>query len=597
MPTRCLTNWTVMLLASGTILWLACMPAHGQAKFVRETDGPGLIERVYIRRGASHDPGAIVALLRNSSDAAARIDQIVINGHRLRQWPTAEHPVVWHRLTRDRLAPGQTSLLFAKLMRPLNGMIRLSVHGGGEPEQVLFSGEAVEPVRVVALRNGPAGKWVNLFVRNSCGSDQRLKSVLIDGQSIWSSGDHGKPLPAGALTRIGLTLEEPLEAGRLLPLSLKLADRRIALAARVSPAVLPAVDGFRLSIESGHEAMGERIGADPLVLESFRFEQRSDEDEADLPGGIESLAERQGEHWSMVRVSHGRFVSKQESDLACVFACPTHATDSYQTAAHLGMLAQRQLEAHAPYQSFIHACRTQPLEGIAIFGPIADAVRFNGQLTTAATADHPHRDRMPWTVYTLTRYAARVAGPSIALPMIPLERDRSLFKGRAPLAVEARQMVYAAMAAGAGGVAYRVMPQDWRDEQRDRMLDEVVEVNQEIRQVRDLLALGFPRELVSVDDPWIQAVCLDARPLGLVVLLINHDLRRSPPEMPPSVTPRGHEGVTLSLDLPARFEPGLVQSIEGDQAREIEAFAIAEGRASLTFDMNEATRMWVIRPE
>ncbi len=180
--------------------------------------------------------------------------------------------------------------------------------------------------------------------------------------------------------------------------------------------------------------------------------------------------------------------------------------------------------------------------------------------------------------------------------MIPLERDRARFPNRAPLALEARQMVYGALSAGPGGLAYRIMPQDWQSERRDLMLDEIVKVNKEIRQVRDLLAMGYPRQLAETDDPDVQVTCIDAAPLGLLVLAINHDVQHSPPEMPPSAAANPKKDVAIALQLPRGFEAGRVQVIEGDEQHDLEGIKRDEGQIRFTLESLSGTAMLLVKP-
>lgn len=551
-------------------------------------DNADVIERMYMRRTSPHDPGTIVALLHNDQNEPVKVRQVEVNGHKLSAWPKPTNPVAWQRLTRQTLEPGQSGVLQAKLVQRIHGAIRVNMTVGGEDLTSLVNASAADPVHVTAVRFGPEGERINVFVRNNGSKPETLKRVRLDHTPVWGVDQGPLAIQPGKTNVVRLSLEEPLEAAERILLRLELKDRSLAVTDR-------AIPGFRLSIESGNPKMAKRIAADPLVLESFQFEQQKGADGEREAAG--SLVQRQGSNWSMVSVSHGDHTSKQNSDLACVFACPTHATDSYQTSAYLGMKAQRQIEKKGRYQSFIHACRTQPLRGIAVFGPIADAIRFNAQIKTGLGTEHKHRDKAPWTVHQLTHYAVETAAPSAALPMIPLERDRAMFPNHAPLATETRQMVYSAMAAGAGGIAYRVMPEDWRDEKRDRMLNEVKKVNHEIRQVRDLLATGFPRSLVNCSKPKVQVACIDAAPKGLVVLAINHDVTRSAPGMPPSVTAQTKNDVMIDLQTPEGLQVGKVSVIEGKTQKPFDGLKQNGDGATLNLKRLGATKMLLVRLE
>ncbi len=398
-----------------SFVWIAifvCVCCAGGAKAHAETVQVGqvkdVIERMYLRRASPHDPGTITVLFRNDRETSVKISKLQINGHDLAAWPASTNPVAWHRLTSDELSPGQAGLLQAKLVQPLHGVVRLSLELNGLEHHVLMTADAADPVHVAAVRYGPQGECVNIFVENTGKAEETLKHVEFDGRSVWSAPGEGLSLLPGKLAVARVKLDEPLKPAQRLMVTLRLADRPIAVSDR-------AIPGFRISTETGNQDMAQRIGADPLVLQSFQFHQQPTDDKSTREAAP-SLVKRQGSHWSLIRVTHGRYVSEIKSDLACVFACPTHATDSYQTSAYLASLAQQQLEKEGAWQSFIHACRTQPLQGIAVFGPLSDGVRFNAQIETALSGKVPHRDQVPWRVYRLTQYAARTACPRWQFP-------------------------------------------------------------------------------------------------------------------------------------------------------------------------------------
>ena len=527
-----------------------------------------VIKRVYIDRSGPYDPGTIVAVLHNRLTSPIHVGPITVNGTTVKDWPATVDPVLWHRVTRPILKPDQTGLILLKLAQYGSGMIRLQIQIDRRTLTRLVGTTDCEPVRIAAVRYNQAGTRLNVFLENTGKAREVVRRVRLDDRSVWEAPGSGLTISPGMTRVCRIALARPLTAGRTVQLCIYLADRVLGARNR-------AIPGFRISIESGDRKMAERIAADPLVLNSFHF--RQEQTAADPSRAAPSLEKRQGTKWSLVKVTHGRFVSGEESDLACVFACPTHATDSYHTSAYLAMMAQRTVEKEPCWQSFIHACRSQPLRGLAMFGRIADCIRFNAQLKTAVAGAANDRDAVPWTVYQLVRYAVASAAPSRALPMIPVEKDRSLFAARAPLALEARQMVYAAVAAGAGGIAYRVMEKEWGKEARDQMIDDVTRVNHEIRQLRDYLAMGFPRPIASADDPKIQIACIDAAPEALVVILINHDVLRSPPEMPPSAKARQRKNVRISLDVPDGFDVEDVHEINGKSRTKVENVSI-DGR-------------------
>lgn len=547
--------------------------------------GNSVIKRVYIDRSSSHDPGTIVVVLKNGTEQPAKIGKIMVNGVAIKDWPAPSDPVLWHRITQQELKPGQNGLVLLKLAQYTSGMIRLVVEINDTPQTILLSASDSETVRVAAIRYDPNGTYMNVFVTNTGKSPEPLTSIDLDEKTIWAAPQGGLVVKSGATEVARVSLTESLKAGQEIQLFLHVADRVLGIRDR-------AIPGFRISIESGDPEMAKRIHADPLVLESFQFreEQATTNPAHEAP----SLAKRQGSRWSLVHVSHGSHVSRQKSDLACVFACPTHATDSYHTSAYLAMMAQHEVEKEPCWQSFVHACRSQPLRGLAMFGQLADCVRFNGQLKTSVSSKSADRDEVPSTVYQLVSYAVKSASPSLALPMIPVEKDRALFPRRAPLALEARQMAYAAISAGAGGLVYRIMEKDWGKESRDQMIDEVTAVNNEVRQLRDYLAMGFPRAIATSNDPKIQVTCIDAMPKGLVLIVINHDLERSAPELPPTVAAKEHRNVTITVDVPDGFSLGTVHEIYDTSSRELSKPTMDSGQLRIVLPSLGSTKILVL---
>lgn len=547
-----------------------------------------VIERVYIDRSSSHDPGTIVVVLKNKTAKVLRIGDIEVNGVTVKKWPFASDPILWHRISHSVLEPQQSGLILLKLAQYSSGMIRLEVDIDDEPQITLLSTSNSETVRIEAIRYDPDGRRVNVFVTNKGRAVEKLKYIELNGRKVWSPAN-GELAVVPDMTEVAhVVLDNSLKAGQIVLLRIHLEDRVLGARDR-------AIPGFRISIESGDQEMAKRIHADPVVLDSFQFREEKTSD-----GELEaapSLVERQGSRWSLVHVSHGVHVSKKESDLACVFACPTHATDSYHTSAYLAMMAQEEVEKRPSWQSFIHTCRSQPLRGLAMFGQIADCVRFNGQLKTSISASNSDRDEVPWTVYQFVRYAVSSAAPSLTIPMIPVEKDRALFPRRAPLALEARQMAYAALSAGTGGLAYRIMEKDWGKESRDAMIDEVTRVNNEIRQIRDYLAMGFPRQIARCSDPKVQVSCLDAMPKGMIVILINHDLRRSPPEMQPSIEAKKRENVEVSISMPDGFTHAVVREIYDTKSTELDSVEFEGNELKILIPSMGATKLLLIEPK
>ncbi len=546
-----------------------------------------VVQRIYIDRSSSHDPGTIVAILNNTGDHPISVGKIIVNGVTVKDWQDPSAPVLWHRITRSELEPGQSSLIFLKLAQYSSGMIRVEIQIAGRMVTNLLNASKRDPVRVIGIRYDPEGKNVNMFLRNFGQSQEIVQEIRLDAKKIWTAPEGGVVIPSGATVPCRISLNQSLKAGQILTFYVTLKDRILGVRDR-------AIPGFRISIESGDLEMAERIAADPLVLDSFQFRQENlDSDSSHDTPSLESL---QGKRWSLVSPIHGgTFVSKQKSDLVCAMACVAHATDSYHTSAYLAMMAQREVEEVPAWQSFIHACRSQPLRGLAMFGQIADSVRFNAQLDTAVSGKNAKRDNIPWTVYQLTRYAVSSASPSVALPVIPLEKDRSLFKTRAPLPMEAKQMIYAAISAGPGGLAYRVMEKDWGKEARDEMIDEVTKTNQEIRQVRDYLAVGFPRPIASSSDPYVQVACIDAAPKGLLLVLINHDVQRSSPELPPSMQVTQHRDVKIDVTIPNGFAVDDIRSINGKESSEIKSVTEKGNKIVLNLLSIDATKLVLIK--
>jgi len=81
------------------------------------------------------------------------------------------------------------------------------------------------------------------------------------------------------------------------------------------------------------------------------------------------------------------------------------------------------------------------------------------------------------------------------------------------------------------------------------------------------------------------------------VLAINHDLRRSPPAMPPNVEAVTHEDVPVTVDLPEGFRVASVGLVEGDQVRELREIEQEDGQLSITLPEVEATKMLKIQLE
>ena len=562
-------------LATENAAETALIPAHSA------------IERVYIDRSSSYDPGTLVIVLKNTAKERVQIGKITVNGVTVKDWPSPADPVLWHRMTRPTLMTGETGLVLLKLAQQTSGMVRLAVDLNGNEQTVLLSASGSEPVRVSAIRYDMEGKLINLFVRNSGKTAERLNSIECNSKTIWTASDNGLAIEPDAVEVAHIMPDEPLKAGSEVQFRLVLSDRVVAVRDR-------AIPGFRISVETGDQEMARRIHADPLVLDSFQFLQ---EPPATAPSHeAPSLVEQQGARWSLVHSPHGGSVTSQKSDLACVFACPTHTTDSYHTSAYLAMMAQHEVEKVPCWQSFIHVCRSQPLQGLAMFGQLADCVQFNAQLQTSVSSSDPDRDEVPWTVYQFVRYAVESAAPSKALSMVPVERDRSLFTRRAPLAIEARQMVYSALAAGSGGLAYRIEEKDWGKENRDTLVDEVTCVNDEVRQLRDYLALGFPRSIASTADAKIQVACIDAMPKGLVLILINHDIVRSAPELPPSVQAQEHTNVAVEVNLPKGFVLSDVNEVHDKTCKKLTNVKIEGGRLHLVAPSVRATEAIVITP-
>jgi len=236
-----------------------------------------------------------------------------------------------------------------------------------------------------------------------------------------------------------------------------------------------------------------------------------------------------------------------------------------------------------------------------MFGQIADCVRFESHLKTAVSMPQVDRDTVPWDVYQLVRYAAASAAPSLAVSIIPVTKDRA-FPERAPLAVEARQMVYSAISAGAGGLAYRFhipwsKKPEWGKEGRDRMIDEVTKVNCEIRQMQDYLAMGFPRPIAQVSDPKIQVTCIDALPKGMVLILINHDVTRSPPELPPAVEANEHRDVTIELVIPEGFAVESISEINGSRRSTIDTMSREDRKLKINVSSIGATKVLLVKTE
>ena len=157
-------------------------------------------------------------------------------------------------------------------------------------------------------------------------------------------------------------------------------------------------------------------------------------------------------------------------------------------------------------------------------------------------------------------------------------------------------MVYAALSAGSGGVAYRVVEGDWGKESRDAMINEVIQVNQEVRQIRDYLAMGFPRPIVTSSEAKIQATCIDAGTKGKVVILINHDVHRSSPEMPPSAEVNERKNVTVSVTLPDDFTIGEINEIRGSERLKVESVEVAGNRLDIKLPTVGATKILLIKP-
>ncbi len=571
-----------------TLTLLLSVQSFSKQKESVEAGKDAVIERVYIQRSSSYDPGTIVAALNNKSKSPVEIGRIRVNGSVVKEWPEPSNPIMWHRVSHKQLKPGNTGLIQLKIAQHASGMIRLNVEINGKEHTTLLSSANYEPIRIHAVRYDPNGTKVNIFLTNSADKVQKLNTIELNDKKVWPDKDRCLYIKPNSTHIIHIALKEPLNAGQIVRLRLLMDNRVIVTRDR-------AIPGFRMSIESGDKEMAKRINADPVVLDSFQFREQPAPQKQ--PDAALSLVERQGSKWSLVHVTHGRHVSKEESDLACVFACPTHATDSYHTSAYLAMRAQAEVEKKSCWQSFIHACRSQPLRGIAMFGQIADAVRFNAQINTAFTGKSENIEKIPYTVYRLTGYAVNCSAPSIALPMIPLERDRALFPRRAPLAIEARQMVYAAISAGAGGIAYRIMEQNWGDETRDPMIDEIKMVNNEIRSVRDYLAMGFPRPIAESKDPKIQATIIDATPKAMLLILINHDLRKSPPEVPPSVNAILHENVIVKIDIPDVIKDVSIREINDIKLTEFDTFNINNSSLVLNVPKVKATCLLIIEPE
>ena len=550
-------------------------------------DASNFIEYAYVDRAHRNDPGTVVVVLRNSGSSLLKIGEIRVDGQVLSDWPKADQPVAWHRLTRQTLEPKTSGLLVVKLAQPISGLLRIVVESDEGVAKALVDVSEPQAIRIVALRYAPDGTALRVFVENTGRSAVFLKSLVFGDKTIWHNKD-GLKLGPGEVLPLWGNLRETLNTGQRIQVLLCLSDRTIGVTGR-------AIPGFRLSVESGDRAMAQRIGADPLVLDTYKFTEETADHAGDA---APTLAARQGKLWSMVRPSHGKFLTQEESDLVCAFVCPTHSTDSYQTSAYLGMNAQQEVDTRPAWQSFIHCCRTQPLAGIAVFGQIADAVRFNAALDTDVATENIHRDTNPWKVYSLTRYAARVAAPSIAIPMIMLQKDWKLFPGGAPQALDVRQMIYAALAGGAGGVSYRVREDEWGNESRDLMLDAVKQANAEIHQVRSLLAFGYPRPLAVCSEPYVQTVCIDAAPYGLVVVVVNHDVERSPPELPPSVTAVTKTDLPITIQLPAEFrdvaEQLQVRSIMGADSAVLHEVTTADGVLTITLNTLSETTMLVV---
>lgn len=552
-----------------------------------EESGKALVQRVYLDKFAPQDPGMIVVLLRNTTDKPVGVEELRLNGASLTDWPGRTDPFAWHRVCPAQIPPGGAGIAQIKLAQPLAGLARVDTVVNSQTVTTLLNMADCEPVRLAAVRYDPEGGRVNLFVTNSGPGTQRIHAIELNGKTVWESAE-GRPLAREQTEAFRIKTADAIRAGDELVWTVRLADRSIGVRSR-------AIPGFRVSVESGDKMIAERIKADPLVLDSFQFRQEST---ASSPSkAAESLEQRQGTRWTLVSGTHTGTFRTQQSDLVCVFACPTHATDCYQTSAYLAMMAQKQVQREACWQSFIHCCRSQPLPGLAVFGPLADCVRFNCQLETPLKTEAANREDLTWTTYNFVRYGVAAASPSAAVPMVPLEKDKSFFDHRAPLAAEVRSMAYASLAAGAGGLAYRMMERDWGKESRDPMIEEVRSINDEIRQVRDLLAFGFPRPLTYVEDPHLQVVCIDAMPKGMLVLVINHDLQRSPPEMIPSVTAQPREDVTLMVEIPDDMQISRVSEISGDHCAELEDYEQEAQQLRITLPEVGGAMMLLLEPE
>ena len=157
-------------------------------------------------------------------------------------------------------------------------------------------------------------------------------------------------------------------------------------------------------------------------------------------------------------------------------------------------------------------------------------------------------------------------------------------------------MVYAALSAGAGGLAYRVMEKEWGKERRDAMIDEVTTVNHEVRQIRDFMAMGFPRPIASCDHPKIQVTCIDAMPGGMVLFVINHDLQRSAPELPPAIEAQEHRNVTIKVDAPDDLQVAKLTDIHGKTRKDLGTLNVSDGQLTIVAPSVKATKLFVIEP-
>jgi hypothetical protein len=175
-----------------------------------------------------------VALLHNDQNEPVKVRQVEVNGHKLSAWPKPTNPVAWQRLTRQTLEPGQSGVLQAKLVQRIHGAIRVNMTVGGEDLTSLVNASAADPVHVTAVRFGPEGERINVFVRNNGSKPETLKRVRLDHTPVWGVDQGPLAIQPGKTNVVRLSLEEPLEAAERILLRLELKDRSLAVTDRAT---------------------------------------------------------------------------------------------------------------------------------------------------------------------------------------------------------------------------------------------------------------------------------------------------------------------------------------------------------------------------